>query len=475
MFRQATLDTAADTVWDIVIAGSSFSAMFFLYGLPKGLRVLIIEKGDFVDHEGWNAAASDRDRYRDFVEIENFSDIDKDFVANTLFGGNSNCWTGQIPRFHPNDFRSHELYGIGAPWGVTYEELEPFYVDVETMMEAAGGGTDHLLPRSAPFPYPPHEVSRSDRLAIEAFPELWAPSPSARSNGGSRPSCCGNVRCRNCPIDAKYTILNGLDAFVRDEVTLVTGGEVREVDIEGGTASALIVRDKGGALHRIRARVSVALATNALFNAAILLRSGLTHPALGRYLGEQAGLFLNYDIDVPGLFGGTLVPTLGWAFYDGPFRREVASTLIESINISKKLRPEKGLWTHTAYLKIIADDVPNPESRVILDETGEPRMIWQGHSDYAFRGIEKAEAALQDVLPFQLERETDRKWAVTEAHIQGTHRMGPDAATSVVDDTQRVHGIDRLFALGAGSFPTITAANPTLTLSALALRSGRTL
>ncbi len=64
---------------------------------------------------------------------------------------------------------------------------------------------------------------------------------------------------------------------------------------------------------------------------------------------------------------------------------------------------------------------------------------------------------------------------MTEQHIQGTHRMGRDPETSVVDSALRLHGSENVFALGAGAFTSCSPANPTLTLSALALRAGETL
>ena len=44
-------------------------------------------------------------------------------------------------------------------------------------------------------------------------------------------------------------------------------------------------------------------------------------------------------------------------------------------------------------------------------------------------------------------------------------------ATSVVDGDLRAHEHRNLFLVGSGAFPTGGAANPTLTIAALALRS----
>ena len=56
-------------------------------------------------------------------------------------------------------------------------------------------------------------------------------------------------------------------------------------------------------------------------------------------------------------------------------------------------------------------------------------------------------------------------------HVVGTHRMGPDPDTSVVDANQRSHDVKNLWIVGSGSFPTVCTANPTLTLLALAFKS----
>jgi choline dehydrogenase-like flavoprotein len=55
----------------------------------------------------------------------------------------------------------------------------------------------------------------------------------------------------------------------------------------------------------------------------------------------------------------------------------------------------------------------------------------------------------------------------------GTYRMGDrkQPKQSVVDSYQRSHDHSNLFLVGSGTFPTVGTANPTITLSALALRT----
>ena len=53
-------------------------------------------------------------------------------------------------------------------------------------------------------------------------------------------------------------------------------------------------------------------------------------------------------------------------------------------------------------------------------------------------------------------------------HHMGTTRMSEDPKTGVVDANCRVHGLSNLYIAGSSVFPTSGAANPTLTLVALA-------
>jgi choline dehydrogenase-like flavoprotein len=392
-------------------------------------------------------------------------------VATIAFGGNSNCWWGQVPRFHPSDFRLAEDHGVGASWPIGYDDLEPFYGEVEAVMEIAGGGNEGILPRTAPFPFPPHRGSRSDAALAEALPGIWVPVPTARANGGSRATCCANGVCHLCPVDAKFTIQNGIDRFPTDGVRLLTG-EVRSVVRAAGMAGGVVVATEAGEVE-LRADL-VALGTNAIGNAAILLRSGFAAPALGRYLHEQTSDELLVDIDRRSGFGGTSITGHCYGHYDGPHRAGSGAVLIENYNMPGAYRREPGRWTERLRLKLIAEDLPQAENRVTLAD-GEAHVVWIGHSAYGRAGVDRAVERIAEVVPFAIEGLHRVGPVVTEAHIQGTHRMGSDPALSVVDDGLRLHEASNVVALGAGCFPTSSASNPTLTLSALALRAGRML
>lgn len=469
--RRISFAEALSSEWDIVLAGTGFASSFFAAALRgRGLRVLFVEKGGFIDHDAQLA-----NRYVNpyaTVAQDNRSGRRKDWIVSHRFGGGSNCWWGNAPRLHPSDFDLRSRYGVAADWPLSYDDLEPYLTKVEDIMEIAGGNDDAVFPRSRPPPHPPHKGSRADRRLAAADP-LWIAMPTARSNGGSRARCCATGACNLCPVDAKFTILNGLDRLWDESFACVTGTEARRVALAGGRAAGLEAVGPDGAMGELRAGV-VGLGANAISNAAILLRSGVRPDLAGRGLHEQASQFVWVDIPFDNYYGGTSITGLGYGLYDGAFRSEAGAVLIESWNAPPSLRLEPGLWLQRLKLKLIVEDLPRPENRVTL-EADEAKVIWEGHSGYAYAGLARAREAISGLLPFAHEIVRFSDFEPTEAHVQGGAPMGRDPAISVVDADCAAHGVPGLYCLGAGSFPTCSAANPTITLAALSLRAGERL
>lgn len=143
--------------------------------------------------------------------------------------------------------------------------------------------------------------------------------------------------------------------------------------------------------------------------------------------------------------------------------------------------------TQSTYSLCIAraEQAPNRASRVTLlgerDALGvrRSRVDWRvGEGDHlslrrtmqrlarelGANRLGRGAVLLNDERPWQRLHEAN--------HHMGTTRMGRSPETSVVDPDCRLHGVTNLFVAGSSVFPTVGAANPTLTLVALALRLG---
>lgn len=154
------------------------------------------------------------------------------------------------------------------------------------------------------------------------------------------------------------------------------------------------------------------------------------------------------------------------------------------------------LLTRQFRIGTMFDQAPLEENRVTLDPTytdglGLPRPhIEYGLDPYTMEGFRVAADVCTKIYARMgaTEFTTTGKGGTGDftykgkdyhyygaGHIMGTHRMGNNPKTSVVDASQRSHDVPNLWIVGSGSFPTVATANPTLTLMALAFKSARSI
>lgn len=491
--------------YDVAVVGTGFSSSFFLLGLLPHLRsdaqVLVVERGGWLDHgartkaakapapgftdESAGKARADASNTQSDRFYQRSGNETKVWRFTIGFGGGSNCWWSNVPRFLPADFESRTRFGVGRDWPIGYDDLAPYYEQVETVMSLAGPEGPWPYPRTKAYPQPQHRFNDAERLLKKAYPASFFAVPTARARIATegRNVCCGNGVCHLCPVDAKFTIQNGLMQVYRDpRVDVLLESEVVGVEKAAGRASGIRYNLRGA--ERVANADLVVLGSNAMFNPAILQRSGIDHPKLGRGLHEQVGQMAAVFLDgVNGFNGSTSVTGHSYLLYDDDARRrEMAACLVETWNVGR-IRTDHGRWQQVLPVRMVFEDLPSDENRVAFnpDAPSKPRAHFKDHSAYTQKAIDRASADLARIMaPLPVERIVLRPMLEeSEAHIIGTTRMGKDPATSIVDGDLRHHQLRNLLVLGSGTFPQGGPANPTLTLSALALRAadrlGRTL
>ena len=149
----------------------------------------------------------------------------------------------------------------------------------------------------------------------------------------------------------------------------------------------------------------------------------------------------------------------------------------------REYRPSHGsfrLWS-------TAEQAPDRDSRVILgdevDQLGMPRI----RLNWRLSELDKRTVALaHETIATELGRTGYGRLQIDDwvlagpevwsddveggHHHMGTTRMSDDPKMGVVDRNCRVHGMENLYVAGSSVFPTSGAANPTLTVVALARR-----
>lgn len=191
----------------------------------------------------------------------------------------------------------------------------------------------------------------------------------------------------------------------------------------------------------------------------------------------------------------------GWNFPIGDPYTTVMD-LINGTNVSK-LNPNSQALSGNALtsavntnlsrqfrLGFLVEQSAEERNRVTLsdwkDHLGLPRpRIEYDLSDYTKRGFVAAKAAADAIFaklgarqftkaapgPAQFTVGKDTFGFYGAGHIVGTYRMGTDKTKSVVDADQRSWDHSNLYLVGSGTFPTVATGNPTLTITALALRT----
>jgi choline dehydrogenase-like flavoprotein len=331
----------------------------------------------------------------------------------------------------------------------------------------------------------------------------FVPLPQARPSPPiqGRPACCGSATCELCPVDARFSALNGLSAVLEHR-----GLELHRETVAArlrlgpaGEVDGVETIAPGGARALVRGKRYV-LAANGIENPGLLLRSGLDGPAVGRYLFDHGHttvtVTLREELE-PGV-GDSLATGLAETFREGGFRAERSAAILSPFNPGTPIAPllsdgvvarEGGeevraaalsRWRRTIPFDMLTEDVPRAERRVTLspnrDSFGLPlnRTAYPPPGPYERAGIDAAVGALRERLtPLGVEA-IEAGPGPEGGHLMGTCRMGPPGR-GVVDGEMRHLEIENLFIAGSSAFPTYAPVHPTLTIAALALRLGELL
>ena len=301
-----------------------------------GLNVLALERGTWRDTPIDFAPTFDQDELRYYWRHALFEPLAHEtltirnnmgqtalpmrrlgsFLPGTNVGGAGVHWNGQIWRFLPSDFvaRSHNeaRYGRAAipedmtiqDWGVTYDELEPYYDKFEYLTGTSGkagnlkgqiqpGGNPFEGPRSREYPNPPLKLSYPPTLFGEAAQKLgFHPFPHPAGNV-SRPytnplgvqlgACtycgfCEKFGCGNYSKASPQTTI--LPVLMRkSNFTLKTQSEVTKINLDstGKRAVSVTYVDASGEEYEQPADLIV-LCAYILHNVRLLLLSGIGQP-----------------------------------------------------------------------------------------------------------------------------------------------------------------------------------------------------
>lgn len=420
-------------------------------------------------------------------------------------GGSMVHYAGYTPRFHPSDFRTYSQDAAGADWPIDYTDLRPYYEQIEAELPVAGQDWPWGDPHR--YPHSPHPVSGNGLIALRGAEALGIDmrvGPVAIPNGrfGNRPHCIYRGFCiQGCKVNAKAS---PLITHIPD--ALAHGAEVRpdchvshiQVDDDAGCVTGVVyVHD--GSLHRQRAQ-SVVVAGYSIETPRLLLLSasarypdglGNDHDHVGRHLMVQgapqvAGRFSEeirmYKAPPPEVSTEQFYET----DVGKPYRRGFSIQTVSPLPITwsehvsaqghwgQTLREYMRDYVHWATLGALCELLPLPGNRVTLADETDRHGLPVGHFSYTQCENDKHLIRAAGTIMADLLRAAGAEEVMTVnryAHLVGGARMAARPQDGVIDAEHRVFGVDRLYVVDGSVMPTQGAANPALTIMALAARA----
>lgn len=456
-------------------------------------------------------------------------------------GGSVIHYGGWLRRFPAHNFRlrSHalECWGPGAipdgstvvDWPVTYDELRPFFGEVERIVGIGGDEDNVFLPHDEGYPLPPTRPFRMGEMFIAAARSMGL-HPHAAPVGMT-------TRSYNGYPEMTYTAWNnGFGSWTGDKWhpgltsvrdALATGN----FDLRTQCRVTRVLTDADGrargveyvdALGRQKRQLAdtVILAAYTFENVRLLFLSGDDrHPAgLGNGTGQLGKHFMSKMFPhVDGYFPGTIFNR-----HTGPAAQAVvlddflddsfdcgaqgflggatlgAENQFLPIQISRETLPPdvpgwgKAYkdhlrdWQHWSVVRMQPEALSYKSNFLDIDPHHRDRGGLGLPVIRVTYDLQPNELRLADFMAGQGERilramGATKTWhgprftGAGSSHDVGGCRMGDDPNMSVVDRTLQVHDTPGLYVYSGAVFPTCPGVNPTLTLWALCLKAAREL
>lgn len=419
-------------------------------------------------------------------------------------GGTSTHWAGACPRFKDYEFRTRETYGEidGASlldWPIGLADLEPYYDQAEVKMGVTHRHGRPSLPANNNYKVFANGAERVGYSGYATGPyatnaEPFDDRPASLQEGfnfqGDKHGAKWSTLIAELP---KAAATGKLDLRADAHAVQITHDS-------RGRADGVVYIDGEGALRRQRAR-AVCVAGNAIESARLLLLSSSpSHPdGLANSSGQvgrnymrhlTASVYARFPDPVRMYRGETMAGIVTDESANDPGRGFVGGFYMETLSLGVPFLAaflDPGAWgpeftaamagyERTAGMWLVGEDMPQEGNAVTLnsdvsDQHGlpVPNVHFDDHpNDVAMREYAWGKGcAVYEAVGAEA---TTRTPPYPSTHNLGTCRMSARPQDGVVNGFGQAHDVPNLFVSDGSVFTTGAAANPTLTIVALAIR-----
>jgi choline dehydrogenase-like flavoprotein len=477
-----------------------------------GVRTVVLEAGshhqpgEFIDDEwpSFNQLAwlDERSTSGSWRVAKDFPSLPA-WTCKTV-GGTTVHWAGCCPRFKDWELRVRSEHGpidgtTVLDWPITLADLEPYYDKAENRMGITRTNDVPPLPANNNFKVMGNGAARAGykdvstgRMAINSLPRDGRPATiqDGFNFQGDRERAHWSTLTAELP---KAEATGNLDLRAQSHAFRIAHNG-------GGKVTGVHYFDADGN-ERVQKARAVCVACNSIESARLLLLSespqhpdGLANSSgqVGRnYMRHLTGsVYAEFEKPVRMYRGETMAGIVTDESRNDPDRGFVGGYYMQLLSLGVPFLAaflDPGAWgpefaakmeayERTAGMWLVGEDMPQADNRVTLnrDVTDQhglpvPNVHFDDHAnDMAMR--EHAYAAGESVYQAVDAVRTHRVTPYPSTHNLGTCRMSADPSEGVVDAFGRAHDVPNLFVSDGSTFTTGAAANPTLTIVALAIR-----
>jgi len=443
------------------------------------------------------------------------TDIPLQGARAMTYGGSTIHWGGWSFRLKPEDFHLNTNTGQSIDWPFDYQTLEPYYSAAEHYIGVSGDSKDPTVPRHEGYPFPAFPYTLEDKPFANAMQSLgiaYSHLPIARhgitETASSHAPCQTTGTCKYCPFGARYAATNFLNDML--ERQNYPGLEVRTdmvveqilLDSKRHATGVVCLNKRTGQMETVLAK-RIVVAAGTIETAKLLLRSTSEYWAHG--LGNQNDLVGRNFITHPYfIFSGTLpsnpdklqpemnFPTLCSRHFDSATEQAKGKFILvnppSSPGVGLLGQMQKGMTRAQldAYvsgpqqiqlhgmLEVFSRTTNRVTNLAKRNHLGMDQTIVDYTKDASFDGrmaeIQSHASALFEAAGAKLVGKPSISWRAD--HAACTTRMSHHEKEGVVDPNLKIHGMDNVYICSNAVFASTGAVNPTLTLTALAIRLG---
>jgi len=549
-------------VFDAIVIGSGMSGGIAAKELcERGLKVLVLERGRNIEHrvdykdlvQPWEVDLAGRIPEEELAE--DYSVQRQCYAVNSLnkqfwvkdsehpyttpegkpfawirgyhLGGRSLMWGRQTYRLSAMDFEANARDGHGSDWPIRYEDIAPWYDQIENFIGVSGSmeGLPQLPDGDFLPPFALNDTELLLKAAVEerfpgrkVIPGRVANLSQAREHHRQlgRTSCQVRSVCdRGCSFGAYHSSLSSSlpAARLTGNLTVVTDAIAQEIvyDPATGRASGVRVLDANTLAGTTYEAKVIFGCASAIGTAQILLNSrsesfptGLANRSdqVGRNLMDHL-----YGLSVAGVlpggpntttFGrrptGLYIPRFrnvtedgrdyvrGYGYQGGANRIGWKNAAATQPGIGAELKARArvpGPWV--VNISGFGEILPYADNRVTLnpnqtDKWGMPIPhinfdFGQNEHNMVTQIIEDGRAMLESMGARVISVNETLTPPGLGIHEMGTARMGTDPATSVLGKFNQAHDVPNLFITDGAAMASSGCQNPSLTYMALSARA----